>query len=325
MNHRLTPLLIALTACTDTAVTESATPPASEEQGGFEFLPSQVFAEIDGVTLEADLTVPVGGDPHPMIVLIHGGGFDGGYRTDLAAWALWLSQRGFATAAIDYRLVCSTALDDEDCIGAPGEAAFPGPLQDGKCAVAWLRNNAEALNVDPDRIGVLGSSAGGWMATMLAATGDEPSLDPVDCPEGQGASNAIDLAVSYYGPSNWQSIAAQRIDGGLWHGAVLTSGEKALIGSECSTEDDHRCAAASPVSWIDAGDAPVLTAHSADDPSVPAAQSVELTAALSAAGVGHGYLEIDGFGHGWSCIFDAPPVAEVRDRVVDWLEAALAP
>jgi acetyl esterase/lipase len=96
------------------------------------------------------------GERSPGIVFIHGGGWQGGHRYELVRQAVEMAGSGYVTATIDYRL--------------SGEAHWPAALEDAKCAVRWLREHADEIGVDPRRIAVAGSSAGGHLAALAALT-----------------------------------------------------------------------------------------------------------------------------------------------------------
>ena len=97
-----------------------------------------------------------------MVLLIHGGAFAGGDASMEAGYAQTLASQGIAAASVNYRL--------------SGEAPYPAGAQDVKAAVRWLRANAAQYGLDPNNIGAWGQSAGGWMANMLGATGDQQTI-----------------------------------------------------------------------------------------------------------------------------------------------------
>jgi acetyl esterase/lipase len=126
-----------------------------------------------------DMAIPenFGPSPKPAIVIIHGGGWTAGsrrarpYRSMLVEYAL----KGYVTLSVGYRL--------------HGDAPFPASLQDVDCAVRWLRANAARFNVDPDRIGAYGHSAGAHLALMLASSPPAPPIRS-DC-EWNAHSSAL--------------------------------------------------------------------------------------------------------------------------------------
>ena len=126
-----------------------------------------------------DLALPTTPGPFPLVVLIHGGAFYKGSRTDLDPAALQLASLGYAAASIDYRLVCAPG-----GVGAPGCASntWPAPIDDARAAVAWLEVNAP---VKKHRIAALGTSAGAVLTQFL---GTDPDVHAV---------------VSFYGVSEY--------------------------------------------------------------------------------------------------------------------------
>lgn len=305
----------------------SASTPDVEQPAevGVHALADQVYAEVDGYPLFADLALPDLDEPTPVVLLIHGGGFNSGSRADERVWADWLAAQGVAAVAIDYRLTCVPD-NPMPCVGADARAdepGFPGPLQDTKCAVRWVKATAEEHNFDPERVVALGTSAGAWFSSMLALTADAPELDPVACPETDGVSSAVAASVSYFGPTDWSTLGLERRESGVWSGTPLTVGERALVGSDCVEPDDLRCVASSPVSWVSAESAPLFVSHAVDDPVIPVEQALGLVGALADAGRPATYVELPEGGHGWSDRFDDADARQVRDQVLLWLDDTL--
>jgi acetyl esterase/lipase len=110
--------------------------------------------------LRLDLYLPAqhSASPMPGIVLVHGGGWRSGTRANLAPMAIRMAQRGYASAAISYRL--------------SGEAQYPAALDDVKAAVHWMRGLGANYGIDPARIAVAGGSAGGQLASLAGVTSD---------------------------------------------------------------------------------------------------------------------------------------------------------
>jgi dipeptidyl aminopeptidase/acylaminoacyl peptidase len=129
-----------------------------------------------GVTIPLllDLYLPPlgGGAERPLVVLVHGGGFSGGSRTNLATAAVEYARRGFAVASIDYRLRPSQTY--EELVLAATQA-----MDDGLEAVRWLRANAATYAIDDDRIAAVGTSAGGYIALAIGHLEDQTPGGPL--------------------------------------------------------------------------------------------------------------------------------------------------
>jgi acetyl esterase/lipase len=126
--------------------------------------PGLLFAEHDGEALHADAYLPDGEGPFPAFVLLHGGAFTKGDRASYAEWGRFLAAQGYVALSADYRLATA------------GRATFPEAVLDARAAVQFLRASATDLRVDPSRIGVLGGSAGGYLAAMVGLTAEEPAF-----------------------------------------------------------------------------------------------------------------------------------------------------
>lgn len=138
------------------------------------------YREGDSEAWKLDLAMPqnFGGETRPALVIVHGGGWAGGsknvdvYQKMMVDYA----QKGYVTINVEYRLT--------------GEAPFPACIEDVKCAVRWLRAHAEELNVDPNRIGSYGHSAGAHLSLMLAMAPESAGL------EGDGGWNEYSSIVN---------------------------------------------------------------------------------------------------------------------------------
>jgi len=196
------------------------------------------------------------------------------FPTFLAA----LSARGYVVASVNYRL--------------SGEARFPGPVQDVRQAIRWLRANSAAYRIDASRVVVWGASAGGHLAALNALACAEPRFDPppLDTPSGRGVDDCVQGLVLWYAPSNFETLAASQADGAQTPDAKLLG---------CAL---RACAAdllrlASPSFHVSPDDPPVLLLHGREDEVVPFAQSVDLEARLRAAGVDVEFARLDGARH----------------------------
>jgi acetyl esterase/lipase len=143
-----------------------------------------VFATYGERQLKLDLFAPkAGAGPFLALVLIHGGGWQGGNKTELRPLAQLLAARGYVCVCIEHRL--------------SGEAKFPAAIQDCKAAVRWLRANAEKHKIDKDRIGGVGASSGGHLVNLLATSNGVAKF------EGDGGnkeqSSALQSSVNFAG------------------------------------------------------------------------------------------------------------------------------
>jgi acetyl esterase/lipase len=118
----------------------------------------------NGTALLGDLYMAQGGDHPPVIVAIHGGGWQAGSRDIYQFMGPYLAEHGYAVFSIDYRLT----RDGENC--------YPAAIHDVRAAVQWLRSPRADLTIDPERIALMGDSAGAYLAAMVALAGDAPEF-----------------------------------------------------------------------------------------------------------------------------------------------------
>jgi acetyl esterase/lipase len=135
---------------------------SGEKNPQIETKPGVTYATHDSVALAGDLYLPKGAGPFPALVGIHGGGWVQGVRGQFQHWGRYLAENGVALFAISYRLAKT------------GQKTFPHAVQDALAAVQYVRGNAKALNIAPDRIGIFGHSAGGNIGALAALAGSNP-------------------------------------------------------------------------------------------------------------------------------------------------------
>jgi len=155
--------------------------------------PGLVYAVHDKTRLLADLYLPKGRANAPVLVAMHGGGWRGGGRGFYKYWGPFLARHGYALLTIEYRL------------GKSG--AYPAALYDVKAAIQFVRAKAAAFAIDPDRIGLMGDSAGGYLAAMLALAGDRFAAANRD--DANAATPVtVKTVVGFYGiydlPAQWK-------------------------------------------------------------------------------------------------------------------------
>jgi acetyl esterase/lipase len=236
--------------------------------------PVEIAYASGGANFLLDLYKPsTGSVPFPLVIWIHGGGWSAGNKSQVEL-SLQLACRGYAVASINYRL--------------SGAAIFPAQIYDTKAAIRYLRANASTLDIDPNRIGVFGSSAGGHLASLAASSGGVSSLE--DLTQGNATtSSAVQAAVAWYGPSDFSQMDTQVIAQGCNPNAATHSGrdspESKLVGC---TVGDASCAPAvaraNPATYVNANTPPMLLMHGKLDCTVPNGQSTVMKTALDAAG-----------------------------------------
>jgi acetyl esterase/lipase len=148
---------------------------------------ARLFAIHDGEELRADAYVPDATGPFPAFVLVHGGAFTKGSRASFASWGTFLAAHGFVALSADYRLA------------TPDRTTYPECVWDIKAAIQHLRGSAAELRVDPARVGVLGDSAGGYLAAMIGLTGRMASFDNPYPDPFRSLSAAVDVVVPIAG------------------------------------------------------------------------------------------------------------------------------
>ncbi len=216
-------------------------------------LKTLVYREINGQSLALDLYLRDDAPtPRPIVIAVHGGSWNSGDSTQLPAINQYLAARGYAVAAINYRL-------------APGHI-FPAAHDDLLAAIAYLQSNAKAHGLDPQRIVLLGRSAGGHLALLAAYSADNPAVKGVIA---YYAPN--DMLWSYQNPTNPLVLDSK------------TLLEEFLGGS--LEAQPHNYHAASPLEFVDKNDPPTLLLHGSRDELVYARQSTRLAEQLRASGV----------------------------------------
>ncbi len=235
-------------------------------------MPAPDFTECfsrpaDGRELLADIFVPgKSGGNGAAVVFIHGGGWCAGERRSFLWHAHRLSLRGYVACTIDYRLTPT--------------APFPAALLDCQAAVKWLRHQAARFGIRGDRIGAMGSSAGGHLAACLGVLDDA----------GEPGSARVNCVVDVHGVHDFVAHQAG--------GGKIAEYMEAFIGGPVS-EKRALWIEASPALHVDQNSAPMLLMHDPHDDTVPYEQSLLLAKALMEAGRPMQFLPTPGSGHGF--------------------------
>ena len=244
------------------------------------------FAEHDGTKLLGDLYLPKGLAKAPVLVAVHGGGWQIGSRKFYTNWGAYLAKNGYAVFSIEYRLA------------KPGFKAYPAAVYDTKAAVQYVRAKASELGVDPDRIGMIGDSAGAHLSSLVALAGEESVFSS----EYRSDANAtvspkVKTLVGFYGVydmlAQWQhDLLARPLD---------NIGEK-FLGAAPHT-NRNVFFEASPISYatVSKNSTRFLLIHGTDDDIVdPPTQSVAFLNALTQARFFVRRIVIPGAGHFFS-------------------------
>jgi len=221
--------------------------------------------------------------PLPVIVFIHGGGFRAGSK-ESALWKLrrFAESGEYACATINYRL--------------SGESTWPAQIHDCKAAIRWIKANAKKYNLDPDKIGVWGSSAGGHLVAMLGTSAGVEAMDG-KLGENTDLSSSVACVVDFYGPTDFPKMDKDALANSRMHHGVSGSPESLLMGFTID-ENPEGAAVASPITYITPDDPPILIVHGTADPTVPYPQSVRFHDALKKAGVDSTLISVTDGGHG---------------------------
>jgi acetyl esterase/lipase len=255
-----------------------------------------VFARVGGETLRADLALPaIGEGPFPAVVCLHGGGWVGGNRKQMAGTIEVLARRGYVAVAPDYRL-------------APAHR-WPACVEDCKAAVRWLRANAGRYRVQPERIGAVGLSAGGHLACLLGVTGPADGLEGTG--DNQDRPSKVQAVASFSAPMDLTAEA-------LWTEEVLRRNLVPLFGGPPTLKmDEYR--KASPARYLPAAPPPFLLVHGSADPVVPPAQAEALAGRLRQAGGAVRVLMREGERHTWA----GANLTRSIDQMLTFLDEAL--
>jgi acetyl esterase/lipase len=205
--------------------------------------------------------------PQPFLIFFHGGGWRSGKKEDYRVYNLDFAERGYITASISYRLSKT--------------ATYPAAVQDVFCAVRWLRAHAEDYFIDPDKIAVIGGSAGGHLSLLVGFAPDSVFAAPCEA----GAGSRVQAVIDLYGPVDLTTEYGRTHD--LTTSFFGVSYEKA----------PQRYVEASPLTWVSPDDPPTLIFHGTIDDLVPVCQSDTLVAALERAGIQNEYHRLKGWPH----------------------------
>lgn len=225
----------------------------------------------------------------PVVINIHGGGWNKGVRQSQTGFSTFFKM-GYAVANISYRLT--------------GHTTAPAAVEDARCALIYLIKNAKELNIDVNKIVVMGGSAGGHLALMAGLLGNDHRFDG-NCP---GVENVkVAAIVDKYGITDvWDWGYGTKITS---KSATRWLGDKA--------KDQKFAMSVSPITYVNKNSPPVFIVHGDADPVVPYQQSVDLHKKLLDAGVKTEFVTVEGGEHGK---FDKEKNSELNKKIAAFLE-----
>lgn len=256
-----------------------------------------VYGHAGGEALTMDYFAGAGPGPHPIAIVIHGGGFTSGTsKNDSEAYcADFLAPAGYHVFSMNYRL-------------AP-QHPYPAAVEDVKRAVRYIRFHARDWNGDSRKVALIGGSAGGYLSTMvglLNASGVMGSPDSVD-----RESARVQAVVTLFGVSNLQALPMGESLHALLDPLIQQKGAEAAL------------AQASPLAYVNPSAPPFLLIHGDKDEAVPFAQSTELQDALRKVGVRCDLIKIPNGPHSTVTWHTIPNVPEWERDMTEWLNKTL--
>ncbi len=279
-------LFAPLLALAATLHAEDASPKqkaqAAAEKNGVQLVLDQPYAGNTNPKQMVDLYLPQmrnSDKPLSVVAFIHGGGWVNGDRIGYASAAIQLARTGdYAAVAVGYRLT--------------NEAHWPQQAYDCKAAIRWIRGHAKEYNLDPDKIGVTGSSAGGHLCSLLGTSGDVKELEG-SLGSFPTLSSRVQCVVNLCGPEDFSKALMADADG---KPIIKDPAVTGLLGGTFA-EQPALAAAASPVTYVSKDDPPFLTIHGDADKRVDFSNATTIDTALKKVGVPSLVIPITGGGH----------------------------
>lgn len=229
-------------------------------------------------------------EPLPLIVHIHGGGWMGGSKHPCDTRML---AQGYVLASVGYRF--------------SQKAKFPAQIQDCQAAIRWLRANAKQYHINPEKVGVIGGSAGGHLSALVGVSGGKKLFAAIG--ESTDQSDAVQCVCDIFGPKNFASVMEQAEKDtkvkNIFKFNTPSDPYSELIGANLS--DREKTVAVSPITYVDKNSPPTLILHGTHDALVPYAQSEEFAAAMAKSGAPVWLQTFPGGGHGGG-VFSKPAV-----------------
>ncbi|GAT33603.1 acetyl esterase [Terrimicrobium sacchariphilum] len=249
-------------------------------------------------TEKLDVYLPAVGlpRPRPAVIFIHGGGWSGGSKSDQLSkeFCNALAEKGYVAVSIDYLL--NKARKDIDGKTHFDKVAWPQNFLDCKTAVRFVRKNARDFGIDPDRLAIMGASAGAHLALLVAATKDSDQWNKGGLYLDQ--SNDISAVIEFYGRHD------------------VTVDRRPHFAGATEEETESNVIAASPATHLTSKMPPVLAVQGDADDIVPVSFGRRLITQLKELGVPYEYIEVPGAKHAFGL---TPPQKDLRAEVFAFL------
>ena len=146
------------------------------------------YGNHDGTSLVGDLYAPKAPGKYPVVIAVHGGGWQGGSKNGYRTWGPYLAARGIALYSIDYRL------------SKPGQPSYPQAVYDVRAAIQFVKQKGAEFSLDPERIALMGDSAGAHLVSLVGLSGDAAPFNKAYPNDPYASlSTKVSAVVSAYG------------------------------------------------------------------------------------------------------------------------------
>ena len=256
---------------------------------GFTSQLNVVYTKVNEWEGKLDLYLPPqNSKPCAIVINIHGGGWNHGKKEEQGGFSTFF-KAGFAVANIEYRL--------------SGQATAPAAVEDTRCALIYLIKNAKALNIDVNKIVIMGGSAGGHLALMGGLLANNHQFD-TNCPAIENIQVAA--IIDKWGIADvWD-----------WGYGTNIKSKSAINWLGAKAKDKDFAASVSPMTYVSKNSPPTFIVHGDADPTVPYQQSVELHKKLLEVGVKTEFITVPGGLHGK---FEKEKNAEVNKAIIKFI------
>ncbi len=287
-------IFIALLGCLFTNGIMAQEAPAKtykpvELPAGFTAQLNVVYTKVNDWEGKMDVYLPAKtSKATPIVINIHGGGWNHGEKESQTGFSTFF-KAGFAVANIEYRLT--------------GQATAPAAVEDTRCALIYLIKNAKDLNIDVNKIVIMGGSSGGHLALMGGLLGNDHRFD-TNC---SGVENIkVAAIIDKYGISDvWD-----------WGYGLKKTSKSAVNWLGSKAKDEAFAKSVSPIHYVDKNSPPTFIVHGDADPTVPYQQSVDLHKKFVAAGVKTEFITVEGGLHGG---FEKEKNTEVNKAIMQFI------